>query len=82
MDGSPSGMSGDGLNAAGPIWQKTMQALHKNLPIERFSEPKGVVSAVISLLSGKRAGESIPEGFRRSSLFVSGKVPNEVDNSF
>jgi penicillin-binding protein 1B len=73
-DNQPLGLSGS--QAALPIWTPFMvRALagHPNLP---FTEPPGIVTAVIDRDTGKLAGPYCPRVFKEA--FLSGTEPTEV----
>ncbi|MDD2907214.1 MAG: transglycosylase domain-containing protein [Candidatus Gracilibacteria bacterium] len=80
-DGSATNMSGDGLNAAGPIWRDFMEYAHKSLPVKTWSKPKGVSEINISEITGLLPNpENAQANLLVKSLFVN--KPTKYDNSF
>lgn len=67
-----------GVRVAGPIWNRTMVYLHEGLPVENFSRPSGLVTAIVDSASGK-----LPTQYSRGrvqELFIEGTVPTERDD--
>lgn len=76
-DGSATNLSGDGLNAAGPMWRDFMKAAHKGLPALDWKQPSGVKEVNISKISGLLAPGDMDPNFIIRSLFKN--VPQEYD---
>ncbi|NDK07677.1 hypothetical protein EOM39_00350 [Candidatus Gracilibacteria bacterium] len=70
-DGKEVNMSGDGLNAAGPIWRDFMTFAHKGKKVSDWKRPGGVSTIAISKLTGF----PVEEGFRKD-LIVSSMFKN------
>lgn len=66
-----------GVTGAGPIWHDVMEMAHKNLPIDRFAQPPGLVRAEVCVDSGLLPTEWCTR--RRSELFIAGSEPAEFD---
>jgi len=67
-----------GVRTAGPIWHDVMEMLHQGVPVESFSRPPGIVTAVIDGVSGKLPTEYSP--WRKQEIFIEGTVPTEYDD--
>ena len=67
-----------GVRVAGPIWQALMEHLHEGLPIEGFTRPPGLETAVVDGISGKLPTEYSP--WRTQELFIEGTLPTEEDD--
>lgn len=80
VDGSETKGNCDGLNCAAPIWHDFMEAAHKDLPKETFQKPESVITATISQISGRLAGESTPDNLKVTSIFA--VKPTEYEESF
>jgi hypothetical protein len=65
-------------HTAGPIWNSVMEWLHNGLPVEGFSRPEGIETAIVDSVSGKLPTEFSPA--RMQELFMRGTVPVEHDN--
>lgn len=68
----------DGSRVAAPIWQRLMLYLHRDLPVEPFVRPPGIVTAVVDRTSGMLPTQYSPS--RREELFIEGTVPTTADN--
>jgi penicillin-binding protein 1A len=66
-----------GAVAAIPVWVKTMKALHRNLPVEEFRQPDGIVLQHICSKSNKLASASCPVTY--DDYFIEGKLPSRCD---
>ncbi len=71
-------VNGPGVRVAGPIWNGVMEHLHRDLPVEGFERPAGLVTAVVDSASGKLPTEH--SGRRVQELFIEGTVPTERDD--
>lgn len=71
-------VNGPGVRVAGPIWNGVMEYLHRDLPVEGFSRPAGLVTAVVDAASGKLPTDH--SGHRVQELFIEGTVPTEKDD--
>ncbi|MEN6479618.1 MAG: transglycosylase domain-containing protein [Anaerolineales bacterium] len=69
---------GDGVRVAAPIWHNVMEYLHRDLPVESFERPAGLVTAVVDATSGKLPTEYSPSTVQE--LFIEGTVPTERDD--
>lgn len=67
-----------GSRTAAPIWNKIMEYLHKDLPVEPFVRPPGLKTAVIDRVSGKRPTQY--SSSTRQETFIEGTEPKESDN--
>ena len=67
-----------GVRVAGPLWQKIMLYLHDGLPVETFSRPPGIVTAIVDATSGKLPTEYSTS--RIQEIFIEGTVPTEKDD--
>jgi len=67
-----------GVRTAGPLWHNIMENLHQNLPVEAFTRPPGLETAVVDATSGKLPTEY--SGQRIQELFIEGTVPTEKDD--
>lgn len=67
-----------GARAAAPIWHNVMEYLHKGLPVESFSKPAGIETAIVDGISGKLPTEHSP--WRIQEIFIEGTVPTEEDD--
>ena len=67
-----------GARAAAPVWHAAMEWLHKGLPVESFSRPPGIETAVIDGTSGQVPTEYSP--WRMQEIFIEGTVPTEEDS--
>jgi len=67
-----------GARTAAPIWQRVMTELHRGLPVEAFTRPEGLVTAVVDGVSGKLPTNASP--WRKQEIFIEGTVPTETDD--
>jgi penicillin-binding protein 1C len=67
-----------GARTAAPIWQRVMKELHNGLPVEPFTRPEGLVTAVVDGESGRLPTDASP--WRKQEIFVEGTVPTESDD--
>ncbi|MDD3303122.1 MAG: penicillin-binding protein [Candidatus Gracilibacteria bacterium] len=74
-DGKEVNMSGDGLNAAGPIWRDFMSYAHKNLESVVWKRPSSVKELSISKLTGNPVDSDFVAKLTTTSLFKN--VPTE-----
>jgi penicillin-binding protein 1A len=72
----PMGPGHTGGEDALPIWISVMKELHKNLPLEQFPVPEGVVSRGICVSTGKNAGDVCSA--KASCLYSAGYAPEET----
>ena len=67
-----------GAAIAGPTWAKFMKAIHKDLPVKKFSRPEtGLVDVVVSATSGL-----LPTAYTKKTItevFLSGTEPKTFD---
>ncbi|MFA5917708.1 MAG: penicillin-binding protein [Candidatus Gracilibacteria bacterium] len=68
-DGKEVNMSGDGLNAAGPIWRDFMIFAHKDKKVLDWKRPEGVKTMTISKLTGFATEEGFREDLTNVSMF-------------
>jgi penicillin-binding protein 1A len=72
------GVALTGAAIAGPTWAKFMKAVHRDLPVKRFTRPEsGLSEVVVSATSGL-----LPTAFTRKTiteLFLSGTEPRAFD---
>ncbi len=61
-----------GVSGATPIWRKTILEALKNLPVEEFEIPPGIVTAEVDTVSGYRAHDGFPQ---RTEYFIQGTEP-------
>ena len=71
-----------GSNAFGgtlcaPIFSKVMNPLHKDLPVEEYEMPAGVVDVTIDIKSGMLASSLTPEEYIKTELFNEKYVPKQ-----
>lgn len=73
--------SADGVNVAAPIWKDFMVKAHKLLKpaVQNFTQPEGMVTPQISLLSGSLPSECTPVSQRRADLFLAERAPTDSD---
>ncbi|MER3468092.1 MAG: penicillin-binding protein, partial [Thermoflexus sp.] len=64
-----------GIAGAAPIWHDVMEYAHRDLPVEPFPRPPGLVERTICAISGKRPGPYCPTV---RELFIPGTEPQEV----
>lgn len=81
MDGSKLKQGQDGLNFAAPIWKDFMLKAHTDREKGAFIQPKGIVKATVSTLSGKLAAKGTPPEFTTTDIFSSWAVPKEYDQT-
>ncbi len=67
-----------GVRTAGPIWHDLMEWLHADLPVENFTRPPNLETAIIEPKSGKLPTEYSPS--RMQEIFIQGTVPTEHDD--
>lgn len=67
-----------GARTAAPVWQRIMTELHRDLPVEAFTRPPGLVTAVVDGVSGKLPTDASP--WRKQEIFIEGTVPTETDD--
>ena len=72
---TPMGRSETGARAALPTWLESMQAFHKNRPVEDFTPPEGIEWVVIDDKTGLLPGPDSEEVFLEA--FRSGTAPTE-----
>ena len=72
------GTANTGATIAGPTWAKFMKAVHKDLPVRRFTRPEsGLSEVVVSATSGL-----LPTAFTKKTIteiFLSGTEPRAFD---
>ena len=72
------GTANTGATIAGPTWAKFMKAVHKDLPVKRFTRPEsGLSEVVVSATSGL-----LPTAFTKKTIteiFLSGTEPRAFD---
>ncbi|WP_322799235.1 PBP1A family penicillin-binding protein [Thermoflexus sp.] len=64
-----------GIAGAAPIWHDVMEYAHRNLPVEPFQRPPGLIEKTICAVSGKLPGPYCPTV---RELFIPGTEPQEV----
>lgn len=69
-----------GIDGAGPIWNETMEFLHRNLPVQNFVRPDGLINKEICAESGLLSTENCPNTV--SEYFIRGTEPQKKDNIF
>ncbi len=67
-----------GSRAAAPIWNAIMQTLHEGLPVENFSRPENIVTAVVDSTSGKLPTDYSPQ--RIQEVIHQRHRPTEYDD--
>ncbi|MBI1800496.1 MAG: hypothetical protein HYR71_02565 [Chloroflexi bacterium] len=67
-----------GLTGAGPIWHDFMEYALKDLPVENFQRPEGMVEVDVCAPSGLRPTPNCPS--RVKELFIAGTEPKTDDN--
>jgi penicillin-binding protein 1A len=72
----------EGLTVAAPIWKKFMEYAHRELPVEEFTVPEGIVQRSVSRLTGKLPSDSTPTDQIVVETFAAQTVPLELDNAF
>lgn len=72
-----------GLNSASPIWKEYMARAHRTLesPATTFTVPTGISSPQVSRLSGLLPADCTPVDFREPDIFLSNKIPTELDTA-
>jgi penicillin-binding protein 1C len=68
----------DGSRVAAPIWRAVMDWLHRDLPVETFQRPPGIVTVTVDSTSGKLPTEFSPAQIQE--VFIAGTEPTEVDD--
>lgn len=74
--------SADGLNVAAPIWQQFLSSA--NAKVEgptAFVQPEGLVSVLVSGLSGDLPSDCTPIDLRKPELFLAERAPTEIDTA-
>ena len=69
-----------GVDGAGPIWNASMEFLHKNLDKETFDQPDGIIKKDICTASGLLTTENCKDTM--VEYFIRGTEPTEKDNIF
>lgn len=72
MKGAP------GVRTAAPIWNAVMEWLHEGLPVENFTRPAGIETAIVDSVSGKLPTQYSPQ--RMQEIFIKGTAPTEPDD--
>jgi len=77
----PLSSNADGLNVAAPIWKEFMIQAHKIIQVNRkdFPVPEGIVTPLISTLSGELPTECTPVQFRKPDIFLRENAPTLPD---
>ena len=69
----PEGKGFTGGAVAAPIWERFMRAALRGVPVEDFSPPEGVTTAMIDPRNGALATDACPEP--RAEYFAAGTAP-------
>ena len=72
----PMGPGHTGADDALPIWLDVMTHLHRNLPMEQFPVPEGVVSRSVCNVTGKLASDVCAA--QSNCLYTAGFAPEDV----
>lgn len=83
-NGAALTLKANGLQTAGPLWKKFMEAAHqkKNLPSVDFSIPANIVKRSVAKYSGLLASDVTPIEQIIVEIFPTYNAPLEVDQSF
>jgi 1A family penicillin-binding protein len=65
-----------GITGAAPIWHDVMETILRDLPVEEFTPPDGLVRVEVCADSGLLPNPNCPH--RRLEWFVAGKEPTQV----
>ncbi len=77
---TPAPIYGTSTNAA-VVFGNIMTYAHRNLPVENFTKPDGLVEVLVDTKTGKLATRSTPYAFRHMELYASGTEPTTYSSA-
>jgi len=77
-DGRLMRYNADGVVVAAPIWHAFMEEMHKNLAVENFNKPAGIVEAKINPRNGLLASPYTRGA--KTEIFADYSLPTKFDN--
>lgn len=81
-DGSQGSLNASGYSQAGPIWQQTMLAYHKDMPVRNFTKPQDVNKYAFSTYSGKIPSPNTPTYLVSEDFFIDEFKPSQIDDVY
>jgi 1A family penicillin-binding protein len=67
-----------GITGAAPIWHDIMEAIHKNRPVHRFSQPDSLTTVTVCAVNGLLPSDGCQRTL--NELFIAGTEPRQRDN--
>jgi membrane peptidoglycan carboxypeptidase len=67
------------LDSSAPLWSEILTDISRDLPVENFKRPSGLVVAEVDAFTGRKPGPFTKKTVKE--LFIKGTVPSERENS-
>ncbi|MGF7186827.1 penicillin-binding protein 1A [Desulfitispora alkaliphila] len=69
-----------GGNNPASLWKAVMEAALKDVPVQQFKQPDGIIRSAVDSKSGLLPSELTPDEFIISELFARGTVPTKMSD--